>query len=257
MSRIIGPDFAKTLFAAFLGSGLTFGAFKAFDDDQKVVIERAPENYTRMAANVSNASPNAANNPDFSYAAELANPTVVHIRAKMGGENLAGRRRQELPSPFRDFFGDEFNPFEGPQRGPGLASGSGVIISEDGYIVTNNHVVENSSELEVSLYDKRTFKAKVIGTDPSTDLALIKIEEKGLPKTVFGNSDIVKVGQWVLAVGNPFNLESTVTAGIISAKGRNIASWTAAGPPAIESFIQTGCGREPGQLGRRPGEPQR
>ena len=248
MSRIIGPDFAKTLFAALLGSGLTFGAFKTFDDDQKVVIERAPENYTRMAANVSNVGPNAANNPDFSYAAELANPTVVHIRAKMGGEAVAGRRRQELPSPFRDFFGDEFNPFEGPQRGPGLASGSGVIISEDGYIVTNNHVVENSSELEVSLYDKRTFKAKVIGTDPSTDLALIKIDEKGLPKTVFGNSDVVKVGQWVLAVGNPFNLESTVTAGIVSAKGRSIGILDRDRTP-IESFIQTDAAVNPGNSG--------
>jgi Do/DeqQ family serine protease len=251
MSRIIGPDFAKTLLAALLGSGLTFGAFKAFDDDQKVVIERAPENYTRMAANVSSpAGPNAANNPDFSYAAELANPTVVHIRAKLGGERLAGRQRQELPSPFRDFFGDEFNPFEGPQRGPGMASGSGVIISEDGYIVTNNHVVENSSELEVSLYDKRTFKAKVIGTDPSTDLALIKIDEKGLPKTVFGNSDNIKVGQWVLAVGNPFNLESTVTAGIVSAKGRNIGILDRdRDRAAIESFIQTDAAVNPGNSG--------
>jgi S1-C subfamily serine protease len=125
-----------------------------------------------------------------------------------------------------------------------------VIISEDGYIVTNNHVVENSSELEVSLYDKRTFKAKVIGTDPSTDLALIKIEEKGLPKTVFGNSDIVKVGQWVLAVGNPFNLESTVTAGIISAKGRNIGILDRSRDRgAIESFIQTDAAVNPGNSG--------
>ncbi len=241
-------EFAKTLLAAMLGSGLTFGAFKAFDDDEKVVIDRAPETYTTRLASTAPAA-NAANHPDFSYAAELANPTVVHIRAKMGGSNLAQRgQRQELPSPFRDFFGDELGPFEGPQRGPGMSSGSGVIISEDGYILTNNHVVENSNELEVSLYDKRTYKAKVIGTDPSTDLALIKVEEKGLPKTVFANSDNVKVGQWVLAVGNPFNLESTVTAGIVSAKGRSIGILDRDRTP-IESFIQTDAAVNPGNSG--------
>ncbi len=247
MKKKINTDFAKILLAAMLGSGITFGAFKAVDDDRTVVIERAPASITRMASNVT--APNADIQTDFSYAAELANPTVVHIRAKMGGNATASRgNRQELPSPFRDFFGDDFNPFEGPHRGPALASGSGVIISEDGYVVTNNHVVENSSELEVSLYDKRTYTAKVIGTDPSTDLALIKISEKGLPKTVFANSDNVKVGQWVLAVGNPFNLESTVTAGIVSAKGRSIGILDRDRFP-IESFIQTDAAVNPGNSG--------
>ncbi len=250
--KIIKSDFSKTLLAALLSSGITFGAFKAFDKDERVVIERVPENYTqaRVAANITGA-PNAANNPDFSYAAELANPAVVHIRSKMGASMAQRRRgdRQEIPAPFRDFFGGDefFGPFEGPS-GPSQASGSGVIISEDGYIVTNNHVVEDSDELEVSLYDKRTYKAKVIGTDPSTDLALIKISEKGLPKTVFANSDNSKVGQWVLAVGNPFNLESTVTAGIISAKGRSIGILQRDRLP-IESFIQTDAAVNPGNSG--------
>lgn len=247
MKRNISSDFSKILLASLVSSGLTFGAFKAFDTDQPVVIQRAPESYTRMASAV---APNAASQPDFSYAAELANPTVVHIRSTMGSNPTASRRqRQEIPSPFRDFFGDDFFGQPGlPNQGPAMASGSGVIISENGYIVTNNHVVENASELEVSMYDKRTYKAKLIGTDPSTDLALIKIEEKGLPKTVFANSDNVKVGQWVLAVGNPFNLESTVTAGIVSAKGRNIGILDRDRFP-IESFIQTDAAVNPGNSG--------
>ena len=139
------------------------------------------------------------------------------------------------------------------QRGPSQSSGSGVIINEAGYIVTNNHVVQDADIVEVTLLDNRTFKAEVIGTDPDTDLALIKINEKGLPHLSFVDSDKAKVGEWVLAVGNPFNLNSTVTAGIISAKGRNINILanrnSGEGNTAIESFIQTDAAINPGNSG--------
>jgi len=127
------------------------------------------------------------------------------------------------------------------------SSGSGVIISNDGYIVTNNHVIDNSKEIEVTLNDKRTFKAKLVGTDPNTDIALIKIDAEKLPVILFGNSDSLKVGEWVLAVGNPFNLTSTVTAGIVSAKARNINIINS--KMKIESFIQTDAAVNPGNSG--------
>jgi Do/DeqQ family serine protease len=131
------------------------------------------------------------------------------------------------------------------------SSGSGVIISADGYIVTNNHVIEQAEQIEVVLNDKRTFEATLVGADPNTDLALLKVEEKGLPFVAYGNSDDVKVGEWVLAVGNPFNLTSTVTAGIVSAKARNIniISGNGSGTGAVESFIQTDAAVNPGNSG--------
>ena len=154
-------------------------------------------------------------------------------------------------NPFYQFFGDQFGmPFEMPQQQDQEASGSGVIISNDGYIVTNNHVVEGADEIKVNLFDNREFKAKLIGKDPSTDLAVIKIDSKDLQYLTFANSDEVQVGQWVLAVGNPFNLASTVTAGIVSAKTRNINILREkAGNLAIESFIQTDAAVNPGNSG--------
>jgi Do/DeqQ family serine protease len=180
---------------------------------------------------------------DFTTAAEKVMPAVVHIRSTQEA------RRQENPQemdPFFEFFGPR-----GPQ-GPSQSSGSGVIINEGGYIVTNNHVVQDADVVDVTLYDNRSYTAEVIGTDPDTDLALVKIEEKGLPYLSFVNSDNAKVGEWVLAVGNPFNLNSTVTAGIISAKGRNINILnrnTQGGSTAIESFIQTDAAINPGNSG--------
>jgi S1-C subfamily serine protease len=135
---------------------------------------------------------------------------------------------------------------------PSQSTGSGVIINSDGYIVTNNHVVQDAEIVEVTLNDNRSFKAEVVGTDPDTDIALIKIDQKGLPNLAFVDSDKAKVGEWVLAVGNPFNLNSTVTAGIISAKGRNINiidRRTEQGNTAIESFIQTDAAINPGNSG--------
>jgi Do/DeqQ family serine protease len=135
-----------------------------------------------------------------------------------------------------------------PQEAPMQeGSGSGVIISEDGYIVTNNHVIDGSKEIEVTLNDKRTFKATLVGADPNTDIALLKIEAENLPVIIFGNSDALKVGEWVLAVGNPFNLTSTVTAGIVSAKARNINIINS--QMRIESFIQTDAAVNPGNSG--------
>ncbi len=180
---------------------------------------------------------------DFSLAAEKSMPAVVHIKSIMKAQNYGNGER----NPFYDFFGDDFPQMQPKNQPKGQSAGSGVIISKDGYIVTNNHVVENSEEIEVVLYDKRTFKAKLVGTDPSTDLAVLQISAQNLPNIIFANSDAVKVGQWVLAVGNPFNLESTVTAGIVSAKGRNINILK--DNYAIESFIQTDAAVNPGNSG--------
>ncbi|MEW6467386.1 MAG: Do family serine endopeptidase [Bacteroidota bacterium] len=179
---------------------------------------------------------------DFVSAAENTVHAVVHVKTTYKSEPMSSNGYD----PFRDFFWG-FPQHQGPQ----VSSGSGVIISADGYIVTNNHVVEKGDQIEVTLNDKRTFTAEVVGTDPSTDLALLKIKENNLPYLVYGNSDDVKIGEWVLAVGNPFNLTSTVTAGIVSAKGRNINILGAStgGPSPIESFIQTDAAVNPGNSG--------
>lgn len=185
---------------------------------------------------------------DFTAVSEVVTPTVVHVltTVDMGSSSSGGGGAD----PF-DFFKD--HGFSMPDMGPQVGSGSGVIISEDGYIITNNHVVNGATKIEVVLNDKRKFNAELIGTDPSTDIALLKIEEKSLPFAIFGNSDEVKVGQWVLAVGNPFNLTSTVTAGIVSAKGRNLNLIRDQENPdsryAIESFIQTDAAVNPGNSG--------
>lgn len=184
---------------------------------------------------------------DFRYAARKVTPGVVHVNSTWKGDN--DNKSQEY-DPFRDFFGDEFRmPFLEPfrQRGPVQGSASGVIVTSDGYIITNNHVIEKAAEIEVVLHDQRSYKARLIGTDAKTDLALIKIDEENLSFISFGNSDEVEVGEWVLAVGNPFNLASTVTAGIVSAKARNINILK--DREAVESFIQTDAAVNPGNSG--------
>ncbi|NJO01577.1 MAG: Do family serine endopeptidase [Bacteroidia bacterium] len=187
---------------------------------------------------------------DFTEAAQKTTPTVVHIVSTQVA-NARSNREMQMPDMFRDFFGDDFFNMRPSPQGPqeAQASGSGVIISADGYIVTNNHVVADASKVEVILNNKQSYEAKVIGTDPSTDLAVIKIEAAGLPNVVLGNSDNVQVGQWVLAVGNPFNLESTVTAGIVSAKGRNLNILRDQSQAPIEAFIQTDAAVNPGNSG--------
>ena len=182
---------------------------------------------------------------DFTVAAELSVHAVVHVKTKTPVRYRQMDDFQDDPL-FRYFFGV---PKQGRSKELPMqeASGSGVIISNDGYIVTNNHVVDGASNIEVTLNDNRNFKAKVIGADPNTDIALIKIDATELPVIAFGNSDSLKVGEWVLAVGNPFNLTSTVTAGIVSAKARSINIINSQIP--IESFIQTDAAVNPGNSG--------
>ncbi|HHH49483.1 MAG TPA: Do family serine endopeptidase [Saprospiraceae bacterium] len=195
---------------------------------------------------------------DFTKTADKVLESVVHIKStqryKASANNMPPSFEEQLPDPFRDFFrnkgGRNFR-FESPhsQREPQLrvGTGSGVILNEKGYIVTNNHVVADAEDLEVTLHDNRVYKATVVGTDPATDLALIQIKAKHLPTLPLVNSDDIKVGEWVLAVGNPFGLNSTVTAGIVSAKGRNINILKE--QFAVESFIQTDAAINPGNSG--------
>ena len=192
---------------------------------------------------------------DLTYAAEKALPAVVHIKYV---QNSKVQTVDVQEDPFSDFFGP-FGFFGNPDQGNGRqkrrvqtpkkeATGSGVIISPDGYIVTNNHVVNGADELTVTLNDNREYSARIIGTDPNTDLALIKINGNNLPTLPIGDSDNLKVGEWVLAVGNPYNLSSTVTAGIVSAKARSMGGEGSNGPQ-ISSFIQTDAAINPGNSG--------
>jgi serine protease Do len=250
-----------TLLTAFVGGALALGAYKviegkqadnmSFEDKQKVYFTS-----NKMAPVVS-----STGSLDFTEAAAAVTPAVVYIKTTYSSQSGGGQ--DQLEQMFGDMFGQRIRP-QGPQQ----ASGSGVIISTDGYIVTNNHVVEKADKITVATNDHRTFQAKVIGTDPNTDLALIKINAADLPIVKLGNSDETRVGEWVLAVGNPFNLTSTVTAGIISAKGRNIGiigsedksednpfgrTRNQQSQPklnkAIESFIQTDAAINPGNSG--------
>lgn len=191
----------------------------------------------------------AAENTDFTTAAESTVHGVVHIKATTNAKQSAGGGgQQQYMDPFEYFFGfGGRGGFQRPQPQPRVGAGSGVIISTDGYIITNNHVIDGADELEVTLNDNRKFSAKLIGTDPTTDIALIKVDAKDLPTIPFGDSEKLKVGEWVLAVGNPFNLTSTVTAGIVSAKGRGISM--GGDRSKIESFIQTDAAVNPGNSG--------
>jgi Do/DeqQ family serine protease len=181
-----------------------------------------------------------AENTDFIYAAEKTVHAVVHIRVM----STVSIGRQYI-DPFEFFFGFGDNR---PRQQLRTGSGSGVIISTDGYIITNNHVIDGADSINVTLNDKRTFKAKVIGSDPSTDIALVKIEADDLQPVAFGDSEKLKIGEWVLAVGNPFDLTSTVTAGIVSAKGRSIMTGES-DKDKITSFIQTDAAVNPGNSG--------
>src|SRR5579863_9228491 len=184
---------------------------------------------------------------DFTDAASAAITATVHIKTK-SVRNVSNN----LPkNPFSDLFGlgDDWGFGNGMRSIPEMASGSGVIISEDGYIVTNNHVVDGADELTVTLSNRKSFKAKVIGADPASDLAVVKIDAQGLPFLLYGNSDDVKIGQWVLAVGYPLTLETTVTAGIISAKGRTLDINRRQSQSPVESFIQTDAAVNPGNSG--------
>lgn len=210
-----------------------------FTQSERGVVEQPIEPYAWQTAATTSASAPLAGSPvDFREAAAKTVDAVVHVKTTI--------EMQAPDSPWMEFFGYE----GGSQMQQG--SGSGVIVSHDGYIATNNHVIDGASTVEVTLNDNRSYTAQVIGVDPSTDLALLKIEGGGFPAVDFGNSDSVQVGEWVLAVGNPFDLTSTVTAGIVSAKGRNINLLR---PDLdreifpIESFIQTDAAVNPGNSG--------
>jgi serine protease Do len=227
----------KVLILTFAGliSGFAGAWFFSFTQKKETINFSNNSNNGNYTENV--AYKNAiASTPDFVKASETATPSVVFIKTT---SNMNQRR-----SAWDDWFG--WDPFG--SMGPVSSSGSGVILSADGYIVTNNHVIDGADDIEVVLNNnKRNFKATVIGTDPSTDLAVLKIEAKGLPKISFANSENLKTGEWIVAVGNPFNLTSTVTAGIVSAKGRNINIVNNQFP--IESFIQTDAAINPGNSG--------
>lgn len=235
--------FSALVGAAILGSAITVGTTELLSPDKSKIrvetIEKVPAVQTGYATSESGELVPL----DFTKAAEKVMPAVVHIRST---QKLSRSNPQvnQIPEPFRDFL----QPFgEMRPRGPRQGTGSGVIINKDGYIVTNNHVIEGADVIEVTLQDNRSYKAEVIGVDPTTDLGLIKIREQDLPYLSIVNSDDVKVGEWVLAVGNPFNLNSTVTAGIVSAKGRNIG--IIGDSTSIESFIQTDAAVNPGNSG--------
>ena len=179
---------------------------------------------------------------DLTQAAENSLHAVVHIKSTQEAKT---RTVQQAPDIFDFFFGDGRGQQRQVQTQPRVGFGSGVIISKDGYIVTNNHVIDGADEISVKLNDNREFKGRVIGTDPSTDLALVKIEGDDFPTIPVGDSEALKVGEWVLAVGNPFNLNSTVTAGIVSAKARSLGVYNG----GIESFIQTDAAINQGNSG--------
>jgi Do/DeqQ family serine protease len=210
---------------------------------------KLPVNYAGFFGN--NNAP--SNTTDFTTAATSATPAVVHIKTKTKARQVSNNQPRQR-NPFGDMFGGDM--FEDFFNGPRMqvvpeqqASGSGVIVSQDGYIVTNNHVVDGADEINVTLTNKKTYKATVIGTDPSTDLAVIKIDADKLPYLVYGNSDDVKLGQWVLAIGYPLNLDVTVSAGIVSAKARSININQRQSNTPVESFIQTDAAVNPGNSG--------
>ena len=206
---------------------------------------KVPVNYAGFYDNGTGGEP-----IDFTKAASAAVPAVVHIKTKIPAKKISnnlGNRNGGMEDLFEQFFGPQTQP---EQR----ASGSGVIISEDGYIVTNNHVVSDggtgvADEITVTLSNKKTYKARVIGKDASSDIAVLKIDGNGFPFLLYGNSDNVKLGQWVLAIGYPLTLETTVTAGIVSAKGRNIGINRRQSDTPIESFIQTDAAVNQGNSG--------
>jgi Do/DeqQ family serine protease len=220
-----------TAVAAVVGGLVAVFAYSALIDNKTrdtVMLTSQPASMVNLKAGLDSST-------DFTYAAEKTVNAVVNVKTES---------TIEYRNPIYDFFyGDRYHGDIEPQVG----IGSGVIITADGYIVTNNHVIENSDKVSVTLNDKREFPAKVVGTDHSTDLALLKIEAENLPFIAFGNSDNLKIGEWVLAVGNPYNISSTVTAGIVSAKGRSMA--IIEDNYRIESFIQTDAAVNKGNSG--------
>ena len=179
--------------------------------------------------------------PDFTFAAESAVDAVVYVKV------TSTQTVQQAPNSIFDYFFGFPQGGGAPQQRERTGSGSGVIIREDGYIVTNNHVIEGATKIEVTLNNNQTYPATLVGTDPATDVALLKVDAKGLPVIPFGDSDKLRLGEWVIAIGSPYDLRSTITAGIVSAKGRSMPNYS--GEFKIESFIQTDAAVNPGNSG--------
>ena len=227
----------KLTFVAVLGGMISLVAYKSIVEEPQQIEatqEKPSFNFTNF-----NSSPSVPlENLDFVKASKMTVDAVVHVKTVFKAENVY--------NPWSRYFGVPSQPRQQ------VGTGSGVIISGDGYIVTNNHVVDNAEEIQVSTNDNKIYEARLIGRDPATDIALLKIEDKGLPAIILGDSDNLQIGEWVLAVGNPFNLTSTVTAGIVSAKARNINILHY--DPSddvfpLESFIQTDAAVNPGNSG--------
>ncbi|MEP6948926.1 MAG: trypsin-like peptidase domain-containing protein [Ginsengibacter sp.] len=236
---------AIMLSAATLAGGIWYGKYN--QHDQMRSNSNAPASLFSNAKYTEN--PVGTPMVDFEKAATKAAPAVVHIKILIKAKQIADSPDMN-DNPFKDFFGPGFG--DNGNRGiipEQRASGSGVLISADGYIVTNNHVVDHAKELLVTLNNKEDYKAKVVGTDPGSDLAVIKIEAHNLPYLTFANSDNVHLGQWVLAIGYPLDLETTVTSGIISAKSRSIGINGRNSNAPVESFLQTDAAVNPGNSG--------
>ncbi len=236
--------------SAILGGGVAVGGYKLLEPAPVAPQELAANPQVRYTSEMRSSPYTVPEGLNFVAAAAAVTPAVVHVMTEYAAPAVDQRQMQMDPF-LRQFFGDQLDQFHGQQQpqGGGQGSGSGVIIAANGYIVTNNHVIDKASKIEVVLDDKRKFEAELVGADPTTDLAVLKVKADNLPFVKYGNSDDVKVGQWVLAVGNPFNLNSTVTAGIISAKGRNIDILRRKDNMGIESFIQTDAVVNPGNSG--------
>ena len=221
------------LLSAAVGGLTAYAVVNAMTKSQVRVVE------TSEGAQFRTVNLSQDNWPDFTYAAESAVDAVVYVKV------VSTQTQQQAPSSIFDFF---FGFPEGgmPQQRERVGSGSGVIIREDGYIVTNNHVIDGATRIEVTLNNNQTYPATLVGTDPATDVALLKVEVTGLPVIPFGDSDKLRLGEWVIAIGSPYDLRSTITAGIVSAKGRSMPS---NGEFKIESFIQTDAAVNPGNSG--------
>ena len=226
----------KKVFVYFLATALV-SSLTAFAVVKLTDKERGDYNENPATLPLRNVTLSDQLYPDFTFAAETAVKAVVHVKVTKKG--------MEQPFTIYDFFFGYGNPGMSPRNQ--VNSGSGVIITSDGYIITNNHVIEGADEIVVTLEDNKSYKSRLIGRDPVTDIALLKIDANNLPYLTFGNSDSLRLGEWVIAIGNPYNLRSTITAGIVSAKGR---SMPATGEEfKIESFIQTDAAVNPGNSG--------
>ncbi len=243
-------QFFLFLLAAFVGAAIALGLERLSNSDGGNLSDKSGgiEGKQRRWLGARAGSSDTVNVPlglNFVGAARLASPAVVSIQSRS-----ARTSNQRSVNPFEEFFGNPDGGNGDEQFGlPSESSGSGVILTADGYIVTNNHVVDGATEVKVVLDDKRSFMAKIIGIDPTTDLALVKIDAQGLPFVSYGNSDALEIGEWVLALGNPYDLTQTVTAGIVSAKARNINILRTKSNMQIESFIQTDAAVNPGNSG--------